>query len=310
MNLRAYGRTNLLDRIDRNPHLRAPRLVDSASTMKLSASLHDRVLVAAEAVRQHLGATGAQVAIVLGSGLTAASASLTDVRSIDYAQLPCFPETTVAGHPGRLLFGRMADKSALVLCGRVHAYEGYAPAEIGFGVRVAAALGVGTVVVTNVAGGIEPSLAVGEIVCIRDHLNLTGLSPLAGANDERLGPRFVDMTDTYTPALRVLAAQVAQALGGKPLREGVYAGMCGPSYETPAEVRMLRTLGADLVGMSTVHEVIAARHAGLKVLGLSLVANPAAGILSTPLRHEDVTSAAAGGAARMGELLQGVVAKL
>jgi purine-nucleoside phosphorylase len=278
--------------------------------MKLSASLRDRVLVAAEAVRQHLGATGAQVAIVLGSGLTAASASLTDVRSIDYAQLPCFPETTVAGHPGRLLFGKMAGKSALVLCGRVHAYEGYAPAEIGFGVRVAAALGVGTVVVTNVAGGIEPGLAVGEIVCIRDHLNLTGLSPLAGANDERLGPRFVDMTDTYTPALRVLAAQVAQALGGKPLREGVYAGMCGPSYETPAEVRMLRTLGADLVGMSTVHEVIAARHAGLKVLGLSLVANPAAGVLSTPLRHEDVTSAAARGAARMGELLQGVVAKL
>ena len=257
-----------------------------------------------------MGATGAQVAVVLGSGLTAASESLTDARSIDYAQLPCFPETTVAGHPGRLLLGRMAGKSALVLCGRVHAYEGYAPAEIGFGVRVAAALGAGTVVVTNVAGGIEPGLAVGEIVCIRDHLNLTGLSPLAGANDERLGPRFVDMTDTYTPALRVLATQVAQTLGGKPLREGVYAGMCGPSYETPAEVRMLRTLGADLVGMSTVHEVIAARHAGLKVLGLSLVANPAAGILSTPLRHEDVTSAAADGAARMGELLQGVVARL
>ena len=278
--------------------------------MKLSASLHDRVLVAAEAVRQHLGATSAQVAVVLGSGLTAASAALADLRSIDYAQLPCFPETTVAGHPGRLLFGKMAGKNALVLCGRVHAYEGYAPAESGVGVRVAAALGVGTLVVTNVAGGIEPGLAVGEIVCIRDHLNLTGLSPLAGANDERLGPRFVDMTDTYTPALRVLAAQVAQAAWGKPLREGVYAGMCGPSYETPAEVRMLRILGADLVGMSTVHEVIAARHAGLKVLGLSLVANPAAGILSTPLRHEDVTSAAAGGAARVGELLAGVVARL
>jgi len=278
--------------------------------MKLSAGFHDRVRVAAEAVRQHLGATGAQVAIVLGSGLTAAGAALAEVRSIDYAQLPCFPETTVAGHPGRLLFGRMAGKNTVVLCGRVHAYEGYAPAEIGFGVRVAAALGATTVVVTNVAGGIEPSLAVGEIVCIRDHLNLTGLSPLAGANDERLGPRFVDMTDTYTPALRVLAAQAAQTAWGKPLREGIYAGMCGPSYETPAEVRMLRILGADLVGMSTVPEVIAARHAGLKVLGLSLVANPAAGILSTPLRHEDVTSAAAGGAARMGELLEAVVARL
>jgi len=268
------------------------------------------VLVAAEAVRQHLGAASAQVAIVLGSGLTAASTRLAEVRSLDYAQLPCFPETTVAGHPGRLLYGTMAGKTALVLCGRVHAYEGYAPAEIGFGVRVAAALGVGIAVVTNVAGSIEPALAVGEIVCIRDHLNLTGLSPLAGANDERLGPRFVDMTDTYTPALRILAAQAAQAVCDKPLREGVYAGMCGPSYETPAEVRMLRVLGADLVGMSTVHEVIAARHAGLKVLGLSLVANPAAGILGTPLRHEDVTSAAAGGAARMGELLEAVVARL
>jgi purine-nucleoside phosphorylase len=236
--------------------------------MKLSASLYDRVLVAAEAVRQHLGVASAEVAIVLGSGLTAASARLSDLRSIDYAQLPCFPETTVAGHPGRLLFGTLTGKRALVLCGRVHAYEGYAPAEVGFGVRVAAALGVGTVVVTNVAGSIEPAYAIGEIVCIRDHLNLTGLSPLSGVNDERLGPRFVDMTDTYTPALRALAAQAAQDLTGKPLREAVYAGMCGPSYETPAEVRMLRVLGADLVGMSTVHEVIAARHAGLKVLGL------------------------------------------
>ena len=278
--------------------------------MKLSASLHDRVLVAAEAVRQNLGAAGAHVAIVLGSGLAAASTRLAEMRSIDYAQLPCFPETTVAGHPGRLLFGTLAGKRALVLCGRVHAYEGYAPAEIGFGVRVAAALGAGTAVVTNVAGSIEPALAAGEIVSIRDHLNLTGLSPLAGANDERLGPRFVDMTDAYAPALRALASQAALAVMGKSLREGVYAGMCGPSYETPAEVRMLRVMGADLVGMSTVHEVIAARHAGLKILGLSLVANPAAGIQNTPLRHEDVTNAAAGGAARMGELLEAIVARL
>jgi len=278
--------------------------------MKPSASLHDRVLVAAEAVRQHLGATGAQVAIVLGSGLAAAATRLANPRSIDYAQLPCFPETTVAGHPGRLLFGVMAGKSTLVLCGRVHAYEGYPPAEIGFGVRVAAALGVGTVLVTNVAGGIEPALAMGEIVCIRDHLNLTGVSPLTGANDERLGPRFVDMTDTYAPELRIVASQAAQALFGKTLREGVYAGMLGPSYETPAEVRMLRILGADLVGMSTIHEVITARHAGLQILGLSLVANPAAGTLATPLRHEDVTGAAAAGAGRMGELLEAIVARL
>jgi purine-nucleoside phosphorylase len=278
--------------------------------MKLTASLHDRVLVAAEAVRQHLGVSEAQVAIVLGSGLATASTRLHNARSIAYAQLPCFPETTVAGHPGRLLYGTLAGKDTLVLCGRVHAYEGYPPAEVGFGVRVAAALGVSTLVVTNVAGGIEPALGVGEIACIRDHINFTGVSPLTGPNDERLGPRFVDMTDVYTPALRVLAAQAAQAIFGKPLRDCIYAGMLGPSYETPAEVRMLRILGADLVGMSTVHEVITARHAGLKVLGLSLVANPAAGTLTTPLRHEDVTAAAAAGSAHMGELLEGVLARM
>jgi len=278
--------------------------------MKLTASLHDRVLVAAEAVRQHLSVTEAHVAIVLGSGLATASARLKNPRSIAYAQLPCFPETTVAGHPGRLLFGTMGDKATLVLCGRVHTYEGYPPTEVGFSVRVAAALGVSTLVVTNVAGGIEPSLAVGEIACIRDHLNLTGVSPLTGPNDERLGPRFVDMTDVYTPSLRALASQTAQNLLGKSLRECIYAGMPGPSYETPAEVRMLRILGADLVGMSTVHEVIAARHAGLKVLGLSLVANPAAGTMSAPLRHEDVTAAAAAGSARMGELLEGILARM
>jgi purine-nucleoside phosphorylase len=278
--------------------------------MKITASLHDRVLVAAEAVRQHLGVSEAQVAIVLGSGLATASTRLKNAQSIAYAQLPCFPETTVAGHPGRLLYGTLAGKETLVLCGRVHAYEGYPPEEVGFGVRVAAALGVSTLIVTNVSGGIEPALGVGEIASIRDHINLTGMSPLTGPNDERLGPRFVDMTDVYTPTLRALASQTAQSLFGKPLRDCIYAGMLGPSYETPAEVRMLRILGADLVGMSTVHEVIAARHAGLKVLGLSLVANPAAGTLTTPLRHEDVTAAAAAGSSRMGELLEGVLARL
>lgn len=278
--------------------------------MKLKASLYDRVLVAAEAVRQHLGVSEAQVAIVLGSGLATVSTRLHNARSIAYAQLPCFPETTVAGHPGRLLYGTLAGKATLVLCGRVHSYEGYPPAEVGFGVRVAAALGVSTLVVTNVAGGIDPALGVGEIACIRDHLNLTGVSPLTGPNDETLGPRFVDMTDVYTPALRALASQAAHELFGKPLRDCIYAAMLGPSYETPAEVRMLRILGADLVGMSTVHEVITARHAGLKVLGLSLVANPAAGTLTTPLRHEDVTAAAAAGSAHMGELLEGVLARM
>jgi len=197
-----------------------------------------------------------------------------------------------------------------VLCGRVHAYEGYPASEVGFAVRVAGTLGAHTVAVTNVSGGVDPAFDVGEIVAMSDHVNLTGVSPLTGPNDERLGPRFVDMADAYTPGLRSLASEVAQKLFGKPLREAVYAGMPGPSYETPAEVRMLRIMGVGLVGMSTIHEVITARHAGPAVLGLGLVANPAAGGKRGRLSHEEVTRAASAGAGRMGELLASVVGRL
>src|SRR5881394_1861212 len=278
--------------------------------MKVAATFYDRIRVAAEAVAEHLDATGSEVAVVLGSGLAAAAERVSETRSLLYASLPGFPETTVAGHPGRLICGRWAGRKALVFCGRVHGYEGYPATEVGFGVRVAATLGVGTLIVTDVSGGIDPSFEEGEIIAISDHINLTGCSPLTGPNDERLGPRFVDMSDTYTPALRRLASEAAEQVHGKPLREAIYAGMPGPSYETPAEVRMLRILGAGLVGMSTIHEVIAGRHSGLKVLGLSLVANLAAGVKSTPLRHEDVTDVAAAGAARMGSLLEAVVGRL
>jgi len=278
--------------------------------MKLAANLHDRVLAAAEAVGQQFGAEGAEVAVILGSGLASAADRLQGARSIPYAALPCFPEPTVAGHPGRLLSGLWGGKQVLIFCGRLHTYEGYPAAEIAFPVRVAATLGVQTLIVTNVAGAIEPSFTSGEIVVIRDHINLTGTSPLGGPNDERLGPRFVDMSEPYAPVLRQLVVSVAKDRFGTALRQGVYASMPGPSYETQAEVRMLRILGADLVGMSTVHEVIAARHCGLAVLGLSMVANPAAGIQAAPLCHEDVTSAAAAGAARVGELLEAVVTRL
>jgi purine-nucleoside phosphorylase len=278
--------------------------------MKLAASLHDRVLGAAEAAGHQLDAQGAEVAVILGSGLASAADRLRDARSVAYAALPCFPEPTVAGHPGRMLCGHWGERKVLIFCGRVHAYEGYPASEVAFPVRVAATLGVQTLIVTNLAGGIEPSYAIGEIVSIRDHINLTGSSPLSGPNDERLGPRFIDMGEPYTPALRTLAGSVAKERFGAPLREGVYVAMPGPSYETPAEVRMLRILGADLVGMSTVHEVIAARHSGLAVLGLSMVSNPAAGIQGSPLSHEDVTAAAATGAAHMGELLESVVTHL
>jgi len=278
--------------------------------MKLVATLFERVKGAAEAAAQHLDAAGADAAIVLGSGLGGVSDRLAGARSAPYASLPGFPETTVAGHPGRLVTGTLAGRKVLLLCGRVHGYEGYAASEVGFGVRVAAALGARTLVATNASGGVDPALSPGQIVAISDHINLTGVSPLTGPNDERLGPRFVDMTDAYAPALRAIAAAASQRVLGRPLAEAIYAGMAGPAYETPAEVRLLRTLGAGLVGMSTVHEVITARHAGIAVLGLSLVANAAAGVTGAPLRHEDVTRAAAAGAEAMGDLIAAVVSAL
>ncbi|HVZ86835.1 MAG TPA: purine-nucleoside phosphorylase [Polyangia bacterium] len=278
--------------------------------MKMGASLFDRVQTAARAAAERLDVDIPSVAVVLGSGLGAVAESLPGARSVSYASLPCFPETTVAGHPGQLVAGKIGSRTALLLCGRVHGYEGYPPAEVGFGVRVVAAMGVQTLIVTNAAGGVDPAFAPGEIVAISDHINLTSASPLTGPNDERLGPRFVDMTDAYDPALRARAVAVAPSAIGRPLHEAIYAGMAGPAYETPAEVRLLRTLGAGLVGMSTVHEVITARHAGLSVLGLSLVANPAAGVSPGPLRHEDVTRAAAAGASAIWRLVSAVVSGL
>ena len=278
--------------------------------MKPTTSFFDRIQGAARAVADHLDGRGTEAAIVLGSGLASVADRLQGAHTAPYASLPGFPETTVAGHAGRLVVGTLSGRKVLAFCGRVHGYEGYPPAEIGFGVRVAAALGAHTVIATNAAGGVDPAFAPGEIVAISDQINLTGLSPLTGPNDERLGPRFLDMTDAYAKELRAIADRVAPAAIGKPLREAIYAGMPGPAYETPAEVRLLRALGAGLVGMSTVLEVIAARHAGLAVLGLSLVANHAAGVTGEPLRHEDVTRAAAAGAEAMGKLAAAVVAEL
>lgn len=278
--------------------------------MKLAATFFERVHASAAAVAERLDADGADVALVLGSGLAAVADHLEKPRSAVYASLPGFPETTVAGHPGRVVVGTVAGRKVMVLCGRVHGYEGYDPREVGFGVRVAAALGVQTLVVTNASGGVDPSLRPGEVVAISDHINLTGGSPLTGPNDERLGPRFVDMTTCYPRFLRDLAAEQAQATLGYPLREAIYAGMAGPSYETPAEVRMLRILGAGLVGMSTVHEVIAARHSGLDVLGLSIVANHAAGVVNETLKHEEVTRAAGAAAGALGKLVTAVIAAL
>ncbi|HEY4186908.1 MAG TPA: purine-nucleoside phosphorylase [Polyangia bacterium] len=278
--------------------------------MKVSTSFTERVRAAAAALSERLDADGVDTAVILGSGLASVADRVVNAQSAPYATLPGFPGTTVAGHPGRVVVGTMGERKVLFLCGRVHGYEGYDASEVGFGVRVAATLGARTLIVTNASGGVDANLKPGEIVMISDHLNLTGQSPLSGPNDERIGPRFVDMTEAYAPALRALAAEVAPGALGQPLREGVYAGMAGPSYETPAEVRMLRILGAGLVGMSTVHEVITARHAGLEVLGLSIVANHAAGVIPQRLHHEDVTRAANAAADALGRLLEAIIKRL
>jgi purine-nucleoside phosphorylase len=254
---------------------------------------------AAAAIRDRTGVDGHDVAVVLGSGWVPAVDRLGDpVAMVPMAELPGFTPPTADGHGGEVLSLRVGDKRVLVLLGRIHAYEGHDLRHVVHPVRAACAAGVGTVVLTNAAGGLREDFGVGEPVLISDHLNLTARSPLVGAE-------FVDLVDAYAPRLRALARDVDPTLA-----EGVYAGLAGPHYETPAEIRMLRTLGADLVGMSTVHETIAARAAGAEVLGLSLVTNLAAGMTGQPLSHVEVLEAGRQSATRMGSLLAEVLARL
>lgn len=240
---------------------------------------------AAERIRRELPLEP-RLALILGSGLGAALGVEPEV-SIPYGGIPHFPVSTVPGHAGALLGARVSGLPVVLLSGRAHLYEGYTPDQVVFGVRVAAALGVSALIVTNAAGAVNPSFRPGDLMVIADHLNLTGQNPLAGPGDERLGARFPDMSAAYTPRLRRLALDAARSVGQEPI-EGIYCGLLGPSFETPAEIRMLRTLGADAVGMSTVLEVIAANQLGLEVLGISCITNMAAGILAQPLSHQEV----------------------
>jgi purine-nucleoside phosphorylase len=250
-----------------------------------------RVLAERTAVARH------DVAVVLGSGWRAAADALgTADTEVPVAELPGFRPPTAVGHGGTARSLRIGERRVLVLLGRTHLYEGHGPEAVAHAARTAAAAGCSTIVLTNAAGGITEGLAVGQPVLIADHLNLTTRSPLVGA-------RFVDLTDLYSPRLRALARQVDPTLD-----EGIYAGLPGPHFETPAEIRMLRTLGADLVGMSTVLEAIAARAEGLEVLGLSLVSNLAAGLSGQPLSAEEVIEAANAAAGRMGALLRSLIA--
>ncbi len=228
-----------------------------------------------------------RIGLVLGSGLGGFADSLADATRVPYAEIPSFPRSTAIGHAGRMVIGNAGTVPVAAMQGRVHLYEGYSPQEITFPIRVFARMGIRAVILTNAAGGINLSYSQGALVLIRDHINLQGTNPLVGPNDDRFGVRFPDMTHAYAKEFRAIAKEEAATLKIK-LEEGIYAGLLGPSYETPAEIEYLRRIGADLVGMSTVAEVIAARHMGLKVLAISCVTNMAAGILDQPLSHAEV----------------------
>ncbi|MGB8595101.1 MAG: purine-nucleoside phosphorylase [Candidatus Sulfotelmatobacter sp.] len=228
-----------------------------------------------------------RIGLVLGSGLGGFADSLTDAARIPFAEIPAFPRSTAIGHAGQMVIGKAGAVPVAVMQGRVHLYEGYSAQQVAFPTRVFGRMGIRAVILTNAAGGINLNYQQGALVLIRDHINLQGTNPLAGANDDRFGVRFPDMTHAYSKQYRAIAREEAAKLG-MTLHEGVYAALLGPSYETPAEISYLRIIGADLVGMSTAFEVIAARHMGIKVLAISCVTNMGAGIVDQPLSHQEV----------------------
>jgi len=238
-------------------------------------------------LENRIGSRRPRIAVVLGSGLGAFADELAERAEIPYAEIPHWPTSTAIGHSGRLVFGCLDRLEIVVMAGRAHLYEGYSAKQAAFGVRVLGSLGVKSVVLTNAAGGINLELERGGLLLISDHINLQGSNPLVGPNDDSRGPRFPDMTEAYSARYRAIAHEAAQELGIA-LGEGVYAALLGPSYETPAEIRYLRAIGADVVGMSTVPEVIAANHMGMRVLGISCVTNMAAGVLPQRIHHEEV----------------------
>lgn len=263
---------------------------------------------AAQAIRE--GITGEpKIGLVLGSGLGILAEEIEGAESVDYGEIPHFPVSTVEGHAGRLVVGQLESQPVVAMQGRFHFYEGYGMQEVTFPIRVMKALGVETLIVTNAAGGIHTDFEAGDLMLIRDHLNLMFTNPLIGRNHPEWGVRFPDMSEAYDPLYRQLAKRVAEA-EGIPLREGIYAGMTGPSYETPAEIRMLRKMGADAVGMSTVPEVIVARHGGMRVIGISCISNMAAGILPQPLSHNEVMETAERVKPRFTRLVKGLIKEI
>jgi purine-nucleoside phosphorylase len=267
----------------------------------MADTLYNRVTAAADFILART-ALRPRIGIVLGSGLGAFAGQLADATAIPFAEIPHFPQSTVPGHSGRLVAGTVAGVPVAVMQGRVHGYEGYSSDEVTFPVRVLGRAGITQLILTNAAGGINPAFHQGQLVLLVDHINLSGRNPVAGANDERLGPRFFDMSEAYSARLRQIAHEAARTMEFR-LDEGVYLSVLGPSFETPAEIRAFATMGADLVGMSTVQETIAARHMGIEVLGISCVTNMAAGIQKEPLSHEEVMETGKAVEALLAELL-------
>jgi purine-nucleoside phosphorylase len=249
------------------------------------------------------------VAIVLGSGLGDFASRLADPISIDYADLPNWPASNVIGHEGRLVLGTLAGKRVAALSGRAHYYEGHDLRTVTFAARVVGRVGVKALILTNAAGGINVDLKPGTLMVMDDHINLLGSNPLVGPNESRFGPRFPDMSEVYSKRLRAIADSVAAAQG-LAIGHGVYVAVHGPSYETPAEIRYLRTIGADAVGMSTVPEAIVARHMGVEVLGISCITNAAAGVLPQPLNHDEVMAVARRVRGAFGSLLEGIIGRI
>ena len=280
--------------------------------MPKKADLHTRLSYATAWVR---GKTdlAPRVGVVLGSGHSAFAERLAAATVIPYREIPEFPVSAVEGHPGKLFVGELPAPGGAVpvaiLQGRVHGYEGWSPEDVAFGARLLCRLGVRALLLTNASGAVNPELAPGDLVRITDHLNLSASNPLTGPNDPRLGPRFPDLGDAYHPGLGELL-EAAAARTGVALKRGVYACLAGPSYETPAEIRMLRLLGADLVGMSTVPEVIAARHMGVPACAVAMVSNMAAGLGETPLSHAEVTAAGERVRETLGRLLSAAIPDL
>jgi len=269
---------------------------------------YDQVREAAEAVARRVGEIP-RVAVVLGSGLGDFTHSLCGSVSIPYDDLPHWPASKVVGHEGRLVVGTVKERRIAALAGRCHAYEGHDLRTVTFAVRVLGLLGIKVLVLTNAAGGVNIGFAKGSLMVIDDHINLMGANPLIGSNDDRFGPRFPDMSQVYSARLREIADQAGRA-GASDLPHGVYAALLGPSYETPAEIRYLRTIGADAVGMSTVPEAIAARHMGMEVLGVSCITNMAAGVLPQPLDHGEVMETARRVQGQFIALLEGIIERL